>query len=264
MGAPIPHRFDGNVVLVTASAMGICHGIALRFAEEGADIVAVDINQQGLDKLSKEVHSLGRRILAIATDATKNTSANDAVESAMMKFGKIDVLVNGVGRFVLRPILKTSEEDWEPATDVNAKATFLWSKAVLKHMIERKSGCIINIASDAGKVADPYSGLYVAGKHAVIGLTKTLALELAPYGIRVNAVCPGYVDTNMTRNIFKEISETQERPLEQVEEDSVKTIPLGRMARPEDIAGVVTFLASNDANYMTGQSINVTGGMLML
>ncbi|MDG6998719.1 MAG: SDR family oxidoreductase [Nitrososphaerota archaeon] len=264
MAAPIPHRFDGKVVLVTASAMGICRGISRRFALEGADIVAVDINREGLDRLSNEIEEVGTRFLPIAVDATKVDSAKQGVERALSKFGKIDVLVNGVGRFRLRPMLETSEDEWESVMDINAKATFLWSKAIVKHMIDRRSGCIINIASDAGKVPDPYSGLYIAGKHAVVGMTKTLAVELASYGIRVNAVCPGYVDTSMTTNIYKELSARKGRPPEQLVQEAVNTIPLGRMAQPEDIAGVVTFLASDDAKYMTGQSINVTGGLLML
>jgi NAD(P)-dependent dehydrogenase (short-subunit alcohol dehydrogenase family) len=131
-------------------------------------------------------------------------------------------------------------------------------------MASAKRGCIMNIASDLGKTADPYSGLYIPGKHAVIGLTRAMALELAPYGVRVNAICPGIVDTNLLSDYIGQLATRQKRSTSDIRSELISSIPLKRLATPDDVAGVVAFLASEDANYMTGQAINVTGGLLMV
>ena len=147
---------------------------------------------------------------------------------------------------------------------INFKAAFLWSRSVAEHMAPLKRGCIINIASDLGKTADPYSGLYIAAKHAVIGLTRAMALELAPHGVRVNAICPGIVDTKLLSDYIGQLATRQNRSASDIRSELITSIPLKRLATPDDVAGVVAFLASEDANYMTGQAINVTGGLLMV
>ena len=256
-------RFSGKVAVITGAGSGIGRGIAFRFAREEAETAIVDIQQEGLDATEKEIRALNRQTLPIRSDATKAEDVRKAVEVILAKFGKIDILVNDVGLFVLRPLLETKESDWDAAVAINAKSTFLWSSMVAPHMLKQKSGCIINIGSDASKVGDPYGGAYNPAKHAVLGITKNLAFELAPY-VRVNAVCPGYVDTRMLANFLKHLSASKNKPFDEVRQEVVGSIPLKRMATPDDIAGVVTFLASDDASYMTGQALNVTGGLLML
>lgn len=259
----VRNRFQNKVVLVTGSGQGIGRGIALRFAKEGATLIVVDIKEELANAVLKDIQSTGSNGLVIKADATQAEEVKKAVKTALDKFGKIDVLVNNVGNCVVRPLLESSESDWEGSININAKSTFLWSMAVVKSMIERKSGCIVNISSGAGKVGDPYSGVYTAAKHAVIGLTKNLALELAPYGIRANAVCPGEVDTPMEDIFLQQLGSRIGKSPDQLRKELVQTIPLGRLVTPEDIAGVVAFLASDDSKFMTGQSINVTGGGIM-
>ena len=174
------------------------------------------------------------------------------MEAVIERFGRIDVLVNNVGLFVLKPIMEMSDADWEPMMDINAKSTFLWSKTAAKSMKEAKHGCIVNIASGSGKVGDPYSGVYVAAKHAVIGLTKNLALELAPFGVRVNAVCPVDTDTPMQKKFLEQLGARVGKSPDELRQETMHNIPLGRLATPEDIAGTVTFLASDDAKLHNG------------
>ncbi len=257
-------RFRDKVVLVTGAGSGIGKGIALRFAAEGAQTLVVDINRGSAESVVKEINGAGGKATSLRADATKISHAKQTIKTALRKFSKIDVLVNNVGYCPVEPLMVTREEDWYSLMNINAKATFLWSTIAAKEMIKRRSGCIVNIASDCGKVGDPYSGVYVAAKHAVIGLTKNLAHELAPYGIRVNSVCPGWIETPLFEKVNREMAVLTHRSKREIQREIVAKIPLGRIGTPEDVAGLVTFLASDDAGYMTGQAINVTGGALML
>lgn len=258
------HRFTGKRVLVTGGGAGIGRGIALRFAGEGADLVVVEKSDAAALAVAREVRKLGRSDLTCVGDATDEALVLKTVAASRRRFGGIDVLVNNVGLAKLKPLLQTDQDEWNRMLDINVKAAFLWSREIAKQMIETGTrGSIVNIASDCGKVGDPYSGVYVAAKHAVIGLTKNLAHELAPHGIRVNAVCPGWIDTGLLESYNQDVAKLENKSVETVRKEILTKIPLGRIGRPEDVAGLVCFLASEDAGYMTGQSINVTGGAVM-
>jgi NAD(P)-dependent dehydrogenase (short-subunit alcohol dehydrogenase family) len=259
------HRFGGKKVLITGAGAGIGRGIALRFAAEGADVVVIERNGSSARRVASEVRSLGRAAFTCVGDATDERTVFRTLAASRRRFGRIDVLVNNVGLAKVKPLLQTDESEWNRMLDINVKAAFLWSREVAKGMIEDrlKGGCMVNIASDCGKMGDPYSGVYVAAKHAVIGLTKNLAHELAPHGIRVNAVCPGWIDTGLLESYNEQVARLEQKSMEQVWREILARIPLGRIGKPEDVAALVSFLASEDASYMTGQSINVTGGVVM-
>ena len=196
-------------------------------------------------------------------NVTDADQVNQAVRSTVQKLGGVDILVNCAGTHSSILFKDMTEKDWDSVNDVNAKGTFLCCRAVVKEMIKRGGGRIINIASDAGKTGHPTEAHYVASKHSVIGLTKVLALELAKDNLRINAICPGYADTPMLRKIFGELAQIQGKTQEEVVKEIIATIPVGRLGTPEDIAKVAAFLASDDAEYVNGQSIGVCGGLEM-
>jgi 3-oxoacyl-[acyl-carrier protein] reductase len=276
-------EFDGKIVLVTgcARARGIGRAIAVAFARAGADIVATDVatggtrneNEEGLEEirlgwkglesLAPEIESLGRRISTHVGDVSRAADAERFVSEALARFGRIDVLVNnaaaphGADR---RLLWEVPEEAWDLVLDVNLKGTFLMSRAVIPHMISRRQGRIINLASVAGKRGTPRRGAYTASKFGVIGLTQVMAQELAAHGITANAICPGSVDTSR-----RESTSRRERALAD-HDASIPVLtppPTGRVARPDDIARLALFFASEKSDHITGQAWNVDGGAVM-
>lgn len=254
-------RFENKVVLITGAACGIGKAIALKFAEEGANVVITDINEEKLKEVMKEIEPK-TSVLMYTMDVTKSDQIKKVVESVVTKFKRIDVLVNNAGVSTMNWFWKLTEEEWDFNMNVNAKGVWLVSKYVAPYMMKRKNGKIVNIASMAAKIGAPLLAHYSASKFAVLGLTQAMAKELAPYKINVNAVCPGFVKTSMQdREIEWEAKLRNVDDPEKIREEYIKQTPLGRLCYPEDVAKVVLFLASEDSDFLTGQAINVTGGI---
>ncbi len=242
--------FKGKTVIVTGAGRGIGRGIALEFGKEGANVVVCDIDHQNAQKVVSEIGEKGRA-LALETDITKADQVNDAVEKVIKEFGGIDVLVNNAGvTRVVGSIDKVTEEDWDRTMDTNLKSMFLWCRAVGKQMIKQSSGVVVNISSGAAVLSpNLYEGAYSASKAGVIQLTRQIALEWAKYNIRANAISPGPIDGGGCQPKSKAWLEAR-----------LKSIPLNRLGRPEDVAKAAVFLASDNASFITGQVLPVDGG----
>jgi len=244
---------SGKIAIVTGGSKGIGRDIAITLAEAGLDIV-LNYNQsyQAAEEVAKEITAFGRQCLVVQADISKGEDVDKLVKTTLEHFGKIDVLVNNAGITKDNLIMRMKEEDWNIVIDTNLKSVFLTSKAVSRSMMKQRFGRIINITSVVGIMGNPGQANYVAAKAGVIGLTKTLAREFATRNITVNAVAPGFIETDMTAKLSSEMRE-----------GLLSQIPLARLGKPEDIARVVKFLVSEDAGYMTGQTIHVDGGMVM-
>ena len=256
-------ELDGQIAIVTGAGRGIGRATALELAKMGADIVVAELDRAGADRTASEVKGLGRRVLIVPTDVTSRADLQAMADRARGEFGRIDVLVNNAGIYRAALPLDVTEEHWDAVLDVNAKAVFFASQAVLPAMIGQKRGNIISLASLAGKVGSRNNLPYNASKAAVISITKSLALAHAADGIRANCVCPGFVETDMWTMVAREQGALQGMAPEEFTRQRLAQIPLGRMETPQDVANVTAFLASSRAAYMTGQAINVTGGLIM-
>jgi NAD(P)-dependent dehydrogenase (short-subunit alcohol dehydrogenase family) len=249
------YALNGRVGLITGAGGGIGREIARRLAREGMAVAVVDRDAAAAQTVAAEIGGL-----AVTADVTSPEEVQRAVDGVLAGFGQIDVLVNNAGIAWMGPALETPLEALQSMLRVNVEGVFIVSRAVLPHMIARRSGSIVNLASWAGKTGNTYFAGYSASKFAVIGLTQALAREMAPHGIRVNAICPGIVvDTAMRSEIEAQqrqygLPDTTER---------AKAIPIGRVSVPEDVARIAAFLASDESSYMTGESINLSGGLLM-
>ena len=256
-------ELQGQVAIVTGAGRGIGRATALELARLGADVVVAELDRAGAERTAALVKGLGRRASAVPTDVTSSTDLKTMAERTRAQFGRIDVLVNNAGIYRAAAPLDVTEAHWDAVLNINAKAVFFASQAVLPTMIAQKRGSIVSLASLAGKVGSRTNLPYNASKAAVISITKSLALAHAADGIRVNCVCPGFVETDMWTLVAREQGALLGVPPEEFTRQRVGQIPLGRMERPEDVANVIGFLASPRAEYMTGQAINVTGGVIM-
>ena len=254
---------EGKVAIVTGGGRGIGAAIVEGFAKEGANAVIADIGLDVAQELAKKIGRGGVKVLAVRTDVTKKSDVDNLVSTTLEEFGKIDILVNNAG--VVRDIMfvDIEEEDWDLVNDVNVKGVYLVTRAVVPHMIAAKYGKIINISSRSGKEGQIGLSHYAASKFAVIGLTQALAKELGEYDINVNAVCPGILRTSMWEGLLDARSKRQGLPREQLFDGWIEQIPLKRPQKPEDIANVVLFLSSEVSRNMTGEAINVNGGLRM-
>jgi NAD(P)-dependent dehydrogenase (short-subunit alcohol dehydrogenase family) len=244
------------VAVITGAGSGIGRGIAGVLAREGAELVLTDLNVAAANDAVAELGGV-----ALEHDVTSWGSAQAVIERVLNDHGRIDVLVNNAGVSKSVPFHELDEAEWDRVNDINAKGVFVTTRAAVAHMMGRRSGAIINISSMVGKEAIPYFVHYCASKFAVIGLTQGLAKELAPYDVNVNAVCPGVVRTPLWEPLLDQLAENKGISRDEAWQEFVEGIPLGRPQEPEDIGEVVAFLASSRARNMTGQGINVTGGM---
>ncbi len=251
---------DKNV-LVTGGGRGIGKAIALAMAREGANVAVASLHQDLADRVAEEVRRLGRRALSVQVDVTQKESVRRMVEQAARELGSIHICCNNAGVSTMNRVVDLSEEEWDFNMDVNAKGVFFCCQEEAKLLIKQGFGRIINNASMAAKRGVPLLAHYCASKYAVVGFSKSLALELAPHGITVNCVCPGLVKTDMQAREIQWEAKLRGLTPEQVREEYVRMTPLGRLEEPEDVAKVFVFLASSYADFMTGQAINVTGGI---
>ena len=253
----------GQVAIVTGAGRGIGRATALELARMGADIVVAELDRDGAERTAAEVKGLGRRVSVVRTDVTSRADLAAMAERARAEFGRIDVLVNNAGIYRAALPLDVTEEHWDAIMNVNAKAVFFASQAVLPTMIVQKRGAIVSLASMAGKIGSRNNLPYNVSKAAVVSMTKSLALAHAADGIRVNCVCPGFVETDMWTNVAREQGALMGITPEEFTRQRASAVPLGRMERPEDVANVIGFLASSKSGYVTGQALSVDGGLVM-
>ena len=277
---------DGKIALITGAGgmRGVGRATVMKLAGQGSDVALSDVRRDvsdlppaeirnewgGIETVSQEVQALGRRAVPIYCDLSDPNEIERLVERTMTEFGRIDILVNNARAIIGRdkvPVTQLDKEVWDHFLAINTTAVFLTTKAVAPHMIDSgRGGRIINIASNAGKQASANGAAYSASKFAVLGLTQATAMDLAPYNITVNAVCPGPINTDRMsyweRDKAQELGITQEEFRSQVVDSSAQGTPLGRIAESEDVANMVAFLAGDDASFVTGQSYNVNGGQL--
>jgi meso-butanediol dehydrogenase / (S,S)-butanediol dehydrogenase / diacetyl reductase len=254
-------RLGSTVAIVTGGGKGIGRTICTTLAAEGASVVVADMDLAAAEETAAMLRRQGRESLALQVNVTNKTQVQAMVSRVVDAFGRIDVLMNNVGILAIGSVLELTEETWDKVMTVNTKGTFLCSQAVLPVMIRQGHGKIINMSSQAGKEGSALSSAYAASKHAVIGFTQSLAKEVGEYNITVNAVCPGSVDTEMLDTIyFPEKARLSGKSPEEYRKAFVDRIPMKRMARPEEVGYLVVFLASSEADYITGTAVNVAGG----
>ncbi len=256
-------ELQGQVAIVTGAGRGIGRATALELARLGADVVVAELDKAGAERTAAEVKSLGRRALALPTDVTRRADLQTMADRTLAELGRIDVLVNNAGIYRAAAPLDVTEEHWDAVMSVNARAVFFACQAVLPAMVKQKRGAIVSLASMAGKIGNRNNLPYNASKAAVISITKSLALAHAKDGIRVNCVCPGFVETDMWALVAREQGALMGMTPEEFTRQRAAQVPLGRMERPEDVAGVIAFLAGSRAGYMTGQALSVDGGLVM-
>jgi NAD(P)-dependent dehydrogenase (short-subunit alcohol dehydrogenase family) len=256
-------RFADQVAIITGAASGIGKACAVRFAQEGARVTCLDVNESQNESVAAECREYGIEAIAQTCDVTDEASIENAINITLEKWGRIDILVTAAGIYSGAPLPDVSLTQWQRLIDINLTGVFLANRAVSALMMSQRSGSIINISSMAGKTSWPASAEYSASKSGVIGLTRSVAMELAPYGATANAVCPGNTLTEMVKAVAAEIGSRQGLSPEAWLEMRANDCPMNRIAEPWEIAGVVAFLASNDSRYLTGQAIEVDGGMVM-
>jgi 3-oxoacyl-[acyl-carrier protein] reductase len=245
-------KLEGRVALVTGASQGIGHACALALAGQGASVAVAARNQQKLDELVAQIAAGGGKAAAIAMDVADEEQIKSGVKSALGQFGKIDILVNNAGITRDQLVMRMKRADWDAVLNTNLTSAYLCIQQVIGSMLKQRWGRIINVTSIFGQMGQAGQANYAASKAGLIGLTMAMAREVASRNITCNAVAPGFIDTSMTAALSEEFKQ-----------NAVKMIPLGRVGAPADVANAVSFLASEEASYITGHVLNVNGGMLM-
>ena len=258
-------QFEGQVAVVTGASRGIGEGIALRFAREGASVV-VAANEDAVHEAGERIRSAtDAKVLSLVVDVTDRSQVEGLYEQTVAEFGRVDISIQNAGVITIKKLAELTEEEWDLVLDVNAKGVFLCCQAAAKYMIRQGYGRLINTGSGQSRDGFIYTPHYAASKMGVVGITQSLAKELAPSGITVNAIAPGIIETDMWKYNDKAwgdlLGDYKEGEL--IDEWVQKNIPMRRAGTPDDVAGLVLFLASEDATYITGQTINVDGGLIM-
>jgi 2-hydroxycyclohexanecarboxyl-CoA dehydrogenase len=251
-------KLRGKTALVTGGGRGIGRAISLALAQEGAQVAVLDILGDNAAAVAREIEAMGVKALALTADLTKRAQVDLAVADTLSQFGQIDVLVNNAGWDRMEMFLDSEEETWDKIIAINFKGILYVCKAALPSMVARGQGKVISIASDAGRAGSTGEAVYAGTKGAIIAFSKTLAREMARHKITVNVVCPGLTETPLLQGIREQSPKT-----EKVIEAVTRAIPLGRVGQPEDIAGAVVYLASPAADFVTGQTLSVSGGLTM-
>lgn len=250
----------GKVAIVTGGGKGIGQAVCLSLAREGAKVVVADIDYTAAQNVCQKIKSLDGQASPFRVDVTSVSSVRELVKATCREFTEVDILINSAGIINIAEVIDLRESDWDRVMEVNAKGVFLTCQAVLKCMIRQKAGKILNIASQAGKTGFPYEAHYSASKGAVIVFTQALAREVAKYGINVNAVCPGSIETEMNITVTEETAKILGITCKEKRAQTISATPVSRKGTPEDVAGLITFLVSEKADFMTGQAVNITGG----
>ena len=248
-------KLDGRVAFVTGAGRGIGAATALRLAEDGASVVLADIDPDGCKEVAAQIKNAGSQALAVSCNVADREAVEAAFQQAIEHFGQLDILVNNAGVLRDNLLFKMSDDDWETVMNVHLKGAFLCSRAAQAHMVQQKYGRIISLSS-VSALGNRGQANYATAKAGLQGLTRTLAIELGPFGITTNAVAPGFIDTEMTRATARR----QGHDPQQVIEMAAKSIPVRRVGQPRDVANVICFLASEEASYVNGQVIYVAGG----
>jgi 3-oxoacyl-[acyl-carrier protein] reductase len=245
-------QLASQVAVVTGAGRGIGRAIALKFAAAGADVVCVSRTAENSERVASEIRALGRKAWAVAVDVADTAAVGSAAEKILAESGRVDILINNAGVTRDTLLMRMSESDWDAVLDTNLKGAFSFTKAFSRSMIKQRSGRIINVSSVIGLIGNAGQCNYAASKAGLIGFTKSIARELASRGITVNALAPGFIETDMTSGLS-----------DALKAELVKNIPLGRIGQSEDVAEAALFLAGPGAKYITGQVLTVDGGMVM-
>jgi len=245
-------QLENQIAVVTGAGRGIGRAIALKFASEGADVVCVSRTAENSEKVANEIRALGRKAWAHAVDVSNSKSVEEAGEKILAETSRVDILVNNAGVTRDGLLMRMSDEDWDTVLDTNLKGAFLFTKTFFRTFAKQRAGRIINISSVIGLIGNPGQSNYAASKAGLIGFTQSVARELAGRGVTVNAIAPGFIETDMTSELNEELKG-----------NILKQIPMGKFGAADDIAGAALFLASPAARYVTGQVLTVDGGMVM-
>ena len=253
-------RFKDYIVLIAGAGNGIGQSCAERFANEGATVLICDIDKRGLKETSEKIIKFGAIYESFVFDISDKKEVDTAVKNILQKYEKIDVLVYSAGIVRENSFIDVSEEEWLRQVNVNLNGAFYITQPIVKNMMEKRFGKIIYISSKSGLIARPRRSAYSASKFGMNGLTQALALEVAEYGINVNAVCPSRIESQMTTDLLRKRAAHENKTYEEVRDAYAKTVPIGRLGLPEDVAALTLFLATEEAKYITGQFISTSGG----